>query len=126
MVSIAIEDVAAGRVEFDDIVEPGGERLLPLHPGEVLREEFLGPLGMSAYALAKALRVPLNRITAILAGERGVSADTALRLARFFGTTPEFWINLQGGYDLEVARIEHGSEIVTEVRIYERVEVDAR
>jgi addiction module HigA family antidote len=81
---------------------------------------------MSAYALAKALRVPLNRITAILAGERGVSADTALRLARFFGTTPEFWINLQGGYDLEVARIEHGSEIVTEVRIYEHVEVDAR
>jgi addiction module HigA family antidote len=125
-VSIAIEDVAAGRVEFDDIVEPGGERLLPLHPGEVLREEFLRPLGMSAYALAKALRVPLNRITAILAGERGVSADTALRLARFFGTTPEFWINLQGGYDLEVARIEHGSEIVTEVRIYEHVEVDAR
>jgi addiction module HigA family antidote len=125
-VSIAIEDVAAGRVEFDGIVEPGGERLPPLHPGEVLREEFLGPLGMSAYALAKALRVPLNRITAILAGERGVSADTALRLARFFGTTPEFWINLQGGYDLEVARIEHGSEIVTEVRIYEHVEVDAR
>ena len=124
--SIAIEDVAAGRVDFDDIAEQGGEHLPPLHPGEVLREEFLGPLGLSAYALAKALRVPLNRITAILAGERAISADTALRLARFFGTTAEFWINLQGAYDLEVARIEHGSEIATEVRISDHVELEAR
>jgi antitoxin HigA-1 len=125
-VSIGIEDVAAGRVDFDDIVAPGGERLPPLHPGEVLREDFLGPLGMSAYALAKALRVPLNRITAILAGERAVSADTALRLARFFGTMAEFWINLQGSYDLGVARVEHGSEIATQVRISEHVELEAR
>jgi addiction module HigA family antidote len=125
-VSIPIEDVAAGRVDFDGIVDPNDERLLPLHPGEVLREEFLKPLGMSAYALAKALCVPLNRITAILAGERAVSADTALRLARFFGTTPEFWINLQGGYDLEVARVEHGSQIAVEVRISEHVALEAR
>ena len=124
--SIAIEDVAAGRVDFDNVVEPGSERLAPLHPGEVLREEFLGPLGLSAYALAKALRVPLNRITAILAGGRAVSADTALRLARFFGTTAEFWINLQGAYDLEVARVEHGSEIAIEVRISEHLELEAR
>ena len=107
-------------------MEPESERLPPLHPGEVLREEFLGPLGLSAYALAKALRVPLNRITAILAGERAVSADTALRLARFFGTTPEFWINLQGGYDLEVARIEHGDEIVTAVGVSGHLALDAR
>jgi addiction module HigA family antidote len=125
-VSIAIEDVAAGRVALDDLVEPGGEHLAPLHPGEVLREEFLRPLRLSAYALAKALHVPLNRITAILAGERAVSADTALRLARFFGTTAEFWINLQGSYDLEVARIEHGSEIATKVRISEHVGLEAR
>jgi antitoxin HigA-1 len=113
--SIAIEDVTAGRVEFGDVIDARAGRLPPLHPGEVLREEFLDPLGMSAYALAKALCVPLNRITAILAGERAISADTALRLARFFGTTPEFWINLQGLYDLEVTRLERGSEIAAEV-----------
>jgi antitoxin HigA-1 len=93
-----------------------GGRLPPLHPGEVLREEFLRPLGLSAYALAKALHVPVNRITAILAGERAISADTALRLARFFGTTPQFWINLQGAHDRELARSEHGALIAAEVR----------
>jgi addiction module HigA family antidote len=112
--SIPIEDVASGRVDFADIERPG-KRLPPLHPGEVLREEFLGPLGMSAYALAKALRVPLTRITAILAGERAVSAHTALRLVRFFGTTAEFWINLQGAHDLELSRCEHGAAIAAEV-----------
>jgi addiction module HigA family antidote len=113
--SIPIEDVAAGRVDFADVQRPGG-RLPPLHPGEVLREEFLQPLGLSAYALAKALHVPVNRVTAILAGERRISADTALRLARFFGTSPEFWINLQGAHDLELARSEHGALIAAEVR----------
>lgn len=92
------------------------EHLPPLHPGEVLREEFLEPLGMSAYALARALHVPLNRMTAILSGTRAISADTALRLACFFGTTPEFWINLQGSYDLEVARAQHGVAIASEVK----------
>ena len=66
------------------------------HPGEVLSEEFLGPLGMSVNALAMALRVPATRIGAIVKGERAVTADTALRLARFFGTSPEFWVNLAG------------------------------
>jgi antitoxin HigA-1 len=114
--SIPIEDVLAGRVDFGDIEQPGGKRLPPLHPGEVLREQFLAPLGMSAYALAKALHVPVNRITAILAGERAVSADTALRLARFFGTTAEFWMNLQGAHDLELARSEQGTAVAAEVR----------
>lgn len=109
--SIPIEDVTAGRVDLSDLVEPGGERLPPLHPGGVLRAEFLEPLGLSAYALAKALSVPVNRITTILAGERSISANTALRLARFFGTTPEFWVNLQGAYDLALAQSEHGAEI---------------
>jgi antitoxin HigA-1 len=113
--SIAIEDVAAGRVDYTGVERPGG-RLPPLHPGEVLREEFLRPLGMSAYALTETLHVPVNRITAILAGERAISADTALRLARFFATTPEFWVNLQGAYDLELARSEHGAAIAAEVR----------
>jgi addiction module HigA family antidote len=109
--SIPIEDVAAGRVDFGGIEKPGGRRLPPLHSGEVLGEEFLAPLGMSAYALAKALHVPVNRITAILAGRRAVSADTALRLASFFGTTAEFWIRLQGAHDLELARLEQGAAI---------------
>jgi addiction module HigA family antidote len=114
--SIPIEDVTAGRVDLSDIVKPGCERLPPLHPGEVLREEFLGPLGLSAYALAKALSVPVNRITTILAGERAISANTALRLARFFGTTPEFWVNLQGAHDLALAQSKHGAGIVAEVK----------
>ncbi len=73
------------------------------HPGEVLREEYLIPLGMSARALAKALGVPANRITEIMRGERDVSADTAIRLGRYFGTDPRFWLNLQAAYDLSVA-----------------------
>src|SRR5436309_10992938 len=76
------------------------------HPGEVLDEEFLKPLGMSVNALALALRVPATRIGAIVKGERSVTADTALRLARFFGTSPEFWIGLQAMHDLTKARME--------------------
>ena len=76
----------------------------PVHPGEILREE-LEALGLSANALAKALDVPANRITAILRGERGVTADTALRLSRFFGTTPQVWMNLQKNFELRVAEI---------------------
>ncbi len=86
------------------------------HPGEILHEEFLVPLGMSANALARELRVPPNRITAIVNGTRSVTADTALRLARYFGTTPEFWINLQAAHDLSRARAESGREIERAVR----------
>jgi antitoxin HigA-1 len=78
--------------------------LLPVHPGEVLKEEFMAPLELSANKLARALRVPSNRISAIVNGDRGVSADTALRLAKAFGTTPDFWLNLQKQYDLDCAR----------------------
>ena len=78
------------------------------HPGEVLSEEFLVPLGMSVNALAMALRVPATRIGAIVKGERSVTADTALRLARFFGTSPEFWVNLQAMHDLTKARRDSG------------------
>ena len=86
-----------------------------IHPGEILKSEFLDELGLSAYALAKALRVPANRITRIVNGERGITADTALRLARYFGTTPEFWLNLQTHYDLSMARRSVGSVIEREV-----------
>ena len=85
------------------------------HPGEVLSEEFLDPLGMSFNALALALRVPATRIGAIVKGERSVTADTALRLARFFGTSPEFWMNLQASYDLKIALRESKGRIEKEV-----------
>jgi len=86
------------------------------HPGEILAEEFLRPLAMSAHALAMALHVPATRIGAILKGERSVTADTALRLARFFGTSAEFWINLQSMHDLTKARKESGGLIEKDVR----------
>jgi addiction module HigA family antidote len=79
-------------------------RLAPVHPGEVLKEEFMLQLGLSANALARSLRVPSNRISAVVNGTRGVTADTALRLAKALGTTPEFWLNLQKQYDLDLAR----------------------
>jgi antitoxin HigA-1 len=88
------------------------------HPGEVLREEFMRPLGLSANALALDLRVPANRIGAIIRKEnpRAVSADTAMRLARYFGTSAEFWLNLQAAYDLSVARRAAGKTIERDVR----------
>jgi addiction module HigA family antidote len=89
----------------------------PVSPGEILLEEFLKPLGLSANALALALRVPATRIGDIVRPEkpRGISADTALRLARYFGTSPEFWLNLQSAYDLSVALAEHGPAIERDV-----------
>ena len=87
----------------------------PVHPGEILGEE-LQELGMSANALAKALDVPTNRITAILKGQRGITADTALRLSRYFGTTPQLWQNLQKTFELRVAEIESGRDIAERVR----------
>ncbi len=77
----------------------------PVHPGEILREE-LDELGLSANALSKALGVPVNRVTMILNGQRGVSADTALRLARYFGTTPQLWLNLQKTWELRRTELE--------------------
>ena len=86
------------------------------HPGEVLNAEFLKPLGMSVNALALALRVPATRIGAIVKGERSVTADTALRLARFFGTSAEFWLNLQTAHDLTKAAKELRRQIEDDVR----------
>jgi addiction module HigA family antidote len=89
----------------------------PIHPGEVLKEE-LAEINMSANAFAQALHVPANRITAILSGTRSITADTALRISRFFGTTPEFWLNLQTAYDLKVARESVGKKVEQEVRSF--------
>ncbi len=92
-------------------------RMRPIHPGEVLREEFLVPLGMSAHALAMELKVPAPRINDIVRERRSVTPDTALRLARYFGTTPQFWLNLQTSYDLRVAEREIGTRIEREVHM---------
>ena len=86
----------------------------PVHPGEVLREE-LDELGLSANTLSKALGVPVNRVTMILNGQRGVTADTALRLARYFGTTPKIWLNLQKTWELRRTEVEAGREIAEQV-----------
>ena len=90
--------------------------LPPIHPGEQLREEFMKPLGLSAYRLAKDIDVPVSRIQAIADMKRGITGDTALRLGRYFGTTPEFWLNMQRDYELETAEIETGDEIAAKVR----------
>lgn len=88
----------------------------PIHPGEILREEFLIPLGMSAHALAMALHVPAPRINDIVREKRSLSPDTVLRLSRYFGTTPEFWMNLQSAFDLRTARLARMADIEREVR----------
>ena len=85
--------------------------MAPVHPGEILLEEFLGPLGVSQYRLAKAVSVPARRINEIVHGQRRISADTALRLARYFGTSERFWINLQARYDLEVEKDRLGAAL---------------
>jgi len=91
------------------------KRLPPIHPGEILLEEFLRPLGMSMNRLADELHVPANRITQIVEGRRSVAGETALRLARYFGTSPEFWLGMQKDYDLQVARDEFEAEVEREV-----------
>ena len=93
-------------------------KLPPVHPGEVLLEEFLIPLGLSQYRLAKDTGVPPRRINEIVHGTRAVTADTALRLARFFGTSEPFWLNLQTQYDLEMARDRLGSHLQQDVLVY--------
>jgi addiction module HigA family antidote len=87
----------------------------PVHPGEVLLEDFLKPLGMSANALAKALHVPAPRINDVVRGRRGVSADTAMRLARYFGGDARSWLNLQTAHDLRVAEISNAKRVAREV-----------
>jgi addiction module HigA family antidote len=91
------------------------DKMPPIHPGEVLLEEYLRPMGISQYRLAKSISVPARRINEIVLGKRGISADTALRLSRFFGTSERFWMNLQTRYDLEVEKDRLGSRLDEEV-----------
>ncbi len=96
------------------------KRLAPIHPGEVLLEDFLEPLGLSQYRVAKGLSVPPRRINEIVHGKRSITADTALRLARFFGTSDRFWLNLQGAYDLDMERDRLAGRLNREVEVLRR------
>src|SRR5438128_528757 len=96
------------------------KKIHPVHPGEILKHEFLAPLGLSQYRLARETSVPPRRINEIVNGLRGISADTALRLARYFGTSERFWLNLQTHYDLEKEKDRLGDRLETEVRVHER------
>ncbi|MDH5287479.1 MAG: HigA family addiction module antitoxin [Betaproteobacteria bacterium] len=98
-----------GKTDFSDVST--GRRLAPVHPGSVLLNDFIEPMGISRYRVAKNIQVPQRRIDLICRGEAAVSADMALRLGRLFGTTPEFWVNLQAQYDLEVAARAVGKAI---------------
>lgn len=91
-------------------------KMRPIHPGEIIREEYLVPMNMSAHALAIELRVPATRINDIVRERRAITPDTALRLARYFGTTAQFWLNLQSSFDLKQAESEIGKRIEQEVR----------
>ena len=107
--SIRIEDLAT--TDFSDVVDAAASPVALTTPGDLLRHDFMEPLGLSANALATALKVPANRVTGILNGTRIVTADTALRLARAFGTTPEFWLNAQAAHDMADARAELGTAL---------------
>jgi len=93
------------------------ERLPPIHPGEVLLEDFMKPLSLSQYRVAQDIGVPTLRISQIVHGKRAVTADTAMRLARYFGTSPVVWLRLQARYDLEVAERKYGDRIAREVKV---------
>lgn len=96
------------------------DKLRPITPGDVLLEEFLQPMGIAQIQLAKDLNVPANRISQIIHGKREISADTALRLGKYFGIEPEFWLNLQVRYNMKIAKEKAGKKIDTEVKVYRR------
>jgi len=103
------------------VMKMTAEKLHPVHPGEVLLEEFLKPMGLSQNQLALDLHVPAGRISEIVSGKRGISADTALRLSLYFDTTPHFWMGLQAEYDLDLARETLGKRLRREVRAREPI-----
>ena len=114
--SVRRDDLDAGKIDLAEVIDVRRLSMKPHPPGDVLRMEFLDPMKLSAYRLAKDINVPLNRVAGILAGKRAITADTALRLARYFGTDAQSWINLQARYDLELARQACGRRIAREVK----------
>ena len=114
--SISREALETGRIDLSDIIGRKPRRIAAIHPGEILRQEFLDPLEITPYRLAKDISVPLTRIMAIVAGERAITADTALRFGRFFGMSAEFWLGLQQHYDLDTARAALKRRLDAEVK----------
>jgi addiction module HigA family antidote len=114
--SIAINDVLAGKLDLAEVIDPGRPNPSPVTPGEILLEEFMRPLGLSTRGLAAALRVPPNRISDIVRGRRTITAGTALRLARYFGTSPQLWLNLQTNYELHRALDTEGAAVERDVQ----------
>jgi antitoxin HigA-1 len=114
--NIRRDHLDAGKVDLADVIDKRRGPIRACPPGDVLLTEFLKPMNLSAYRLAKDINVPLNRVAGILAGKRAITADTALRLARYFGTDAQSWINLQARYDLELTRQASGRRIDREVK----------
>ncbi|MDR0477933.1 MAG: HigA family addiction module antidote protein [Desulfobulbaceae bacterium] len=110
--TIRVEDLDT--IDFSDVADLSAGRAAPIHPGEILRDEFLEPLAISQYALAKAIAVPPRRINEIVHGKRGITVDTALRLARFFGTSVQLWLNLQAHYDTIMTKDKMG-DVLTRI-----------
>ena len=112
---MSIDRAAIHTLDYSDLVESGG-KLQPIHPGEILREEFMEPLGLNAHRLAEALHIPADRMTEIVDERQGITADLALRLARYFGGSAEFWLGLQKDYELRLARQESLPRIAREIQ----------
>ena len=121
--TIKREELDRREVDFSDVAS--GRRLPPVHPGEILRDEFLTPMELSVYRLAQAIKVSHPRLNDIVLGRRGITTDTALRLGRYFGMTPEFWINLQTRYDLDVAERTTRRQIEREVEPHAALDATA-
>ena len=121
--TIKREELDQREINFSDVAS--GRRLPPVHPGEVLRDEFLTPMEISVYRLAQAIKVSRPRLNDIVLGRRGITTDTALRLGRYFGMTPEFWINLQTRYDLDVAERTKRRQIEREVEPHAALDATA-
>ncbi len=115
MAAIMRQQLEAGAIDLSKI--GAGRRIGPIHPGEILGEEFLEPMGITAYRLARDIGVAPNRVTGILNGRRAMTADTALRLSRYFGTSAGFWMNLQARHDLELAATRLGRRLQREVKV---------
>jgi addiction module HigA family antidote len=114
--TITLDDIVSGRADLSEAVDTDRARPEPVTPGEILAEEFLRPLGLSLREVASALDVPANRISQIVRGQRAITADTALRLARYLGTTPQLWLNLQSNFELQQAIAREGARIRERVR----------
>lgn len=110
---MAIKRSEIGAFRFGKVLT--GRRLAPIHPGEVLLKDFIEPLGLTRYRVAKEIRVPQRRIDEVCAGTRAISADTALRLGRYFGVEPQFWLNLQSQHDLEIAERNFGVAAASQI-----------